>query len=232
MIELAQLDTEPEACPYLPGREARTRYCLVSELLPREYDEKLSRGWRRFGSILFSPRCDACSECLSIRIPVERFSPSKSQRRVLRKNRDLSLEVGAPKLDEERLDLYTRHHTDRETRRGWPSAAMGFEEYYETFCLNAVETLEFCYRLDDRLVAVAYVGQAEDSLNSIYAFTDPSFSRRSLGVYDVLCEIDEARRLSKSHLYLGYYVSGCKSMEYKASYRPHQVLGSEGWLET
>ena len=127
MIELAQLDTEPEACPYLPGREARTRYCLVSELLPREYDEKLSRGWRRFGSILFSPRCDACSECLSIRIPVQRFSPSKSQRRVLRKNRDLSLEVDVPRLDEERLDLYTRHHADREIRRGWPSAAMGFE---------------------------------------------------------------------------------------------------------
>lgn len=231
MIELAQLDTEPEACPYLPGRQARTRYRLVSELQPREYDEKLSQGWRLFGSILFSPNCSGCSECLSIRVPVERFSPSRSQRRVLRRNRDLSLEVGGPKLDGERLDLYTRHHADRETRRGWPAASMGFEEYYETFCLNAVETIEFCYRLDDRLVAVAYVGEAQESLNSIYAFTDPALARRSLGVYDVLCEIEEARRLSKSYLYLGYYVSGCKSMEYKASYRPHQVLGSEGWRE-
>ena len=231
MIELAQLDTEPEACPYLPDREARTRYRLVADLLPGEYDEKLSQGWRRFGSILFSPRCESCSECLSIRIPVESFSPSRSQRRVLRKNRDLVLEVEDPKLDEERLDLYTRHHADRETRRGWPSAAMGFEEYYETFCLNAVETLEFSYRLADRLVAVAYVGKAEASLNSIYAFTDPALSARSLGVYDVLCEIEEARRLAKSHLYLGYYVRGCKSMEYKASYRPHQILGSEGWQE-
>ena len=79
---------------------------------------------------------------------------------------------------------------------------------------------------------LVYVGQAEDSLNSIYALTEPGLSRRSLGVYDVLCEIEEARRRSKSHLYLGYYISGCKSMEYKASYRPHQILGSEGWLET
>ena len=54
MIEVAQLDTEPEPCPYLPGREARTRYQLVADLLPSEYDEKLEKGWRRFGSILFS----------------------------------------------------------------------------------------------------------------------------------------------------------------------------------
>ena len=108
---------------------------------------------------------------------------------------------------------------------------MGLEEYYETFCLNPVETLEFCYRLDECLVAVAYVGEAEESLNSIYAFTDPALARQSLGVYDVLCEIEAARRLSRKYLYLGYYVSGCKSMEYKASYRPHEILGPDGWQE-
>ena len=231
MIEVAQLDTDPEACPYLPGREARTRYQLVADLLPGEYDEKLAQGWRRFGSILFSPRCSDCSECLSIRVPVDRFLPSRSQRRVLRKNSDLGLEVAAPRLDEERLSLYRRHHADREVRRGWPSTEMGFEEYYETFCLNAVPTLEFAYRLDGRLVAVAYVGEGEESLNSIYAFMDPEHVRRSLGVFDVLSEIDEARRLGKSYLYLGYYVKGCKSMEYKASYRPHEILGREGWQE-
>jgi len=229
MIEVAQLDTEPEPCPYLPGREARTRYQLVTDLLPREYDEKLEKGWRRFGSILFSPLCSGCSECISIRVPVERFEPSRSQRRVLRKNSDLCLEVGEPRLDEERLDLYRSHHADRETRRGWPSVSMSFEEYYETFCFNAVSTLEFCYRLEERLVAVAYVGEAEQSLNSIYAFTDPGLARRSLGIFDVLCEIEEARRRGKTHLYLGYYVNGCKSMEYKASYRPYEILSSEGW---
>ena len=109
---------------------------------------------------------------------------------------------------------------------------MSPEEYYETFCFNAVSTLEFCYRLDERLVAVAYVGEAERSLNSIYAFIDPDFPRRSLGVFDVLCELEEARRLGKRYLYLGYYVNGCKSMEYKAAYRPHELLAPEGWRAT
>ncbi|MCH2367635.1 MAG: hypothetical protein MK554_10535 [Planctomycetes bacterium] len=80
-------------------------------------------------------------------------------------------------------------------------------------------------------MAVAYVGEGEKSLNSIYAFMDPEHVRRSLGVFDVLSEIDEARRLGKSYLYLGYYVKGCKSMEYKANYRPHEILGQEGWQE-
>ncbi|MCH2365015.1 MAG: arginyltransferase [Planctomycetes bacterium] len=232
MIEVAQLDTEPELCPYLPDRDARTRYQLVADLLPSEYDEKLEKGWRRFGSILFSPLCSGCSECLSMRVPVDRFEPSRSQRRVLRKNSDLRVEVGEPRIDEERLDLYRAHHADREARRGWPSVTMSSEEYYETFCFNAVSTLEFCYRLDERLVAVAYVGEAERSLNSIYAFIDPDFPRRSLGVFDVLCEIEEARRLGKRHLYLGYYVNGCKSMEYKAAYRPYELLAPDGWRAT
>ncbi|MBN1443559.1 MAG: GNAT family N-acetyltransferase, partial [Planctomycetes bacterium] len=94
---------------------------------------------------------------------------------------------------------------------------------------NAATTLEFRYRLGGRLVGVAYVGEGTDALNSIYSFADPSLARRSLGTFDVLSEIQEAARRGKEYLYLGYHVRGCSSMEYKAGFRPFEVLRHGRW---
>ncbi|MEM7262551.1 MAG: GNAT family N-acetyltransferase [Planctomycetota bacterium] len=158
-----------------------------------------------------------------------RFRASKSQRRVWRRNADLEIEVGDPQIDEERLDLYHRFHEERAQARGWPDREISSTEYIETFVQNAAPTLEFRYRLDGRLVGIAYVGRSSESLNSIYAFTDPDESRRSLGTFDVLAEIEYARSEGLRHVYLGFLVRGCGSMEYKSSFRPHQLLSGGGW---
>ena len=229
MEEIGRLTTEPEECSYLPERLVSNEYRLVVDLSPAEYGELLAEGWRRFGSVVFRPRCASCHDCVPIRVPVTSFRPSKSQRRCLRRNRDVTLEVGAPTVDEQRLDLYRRHHDDRVQRRAWRPSLMTAEDYHESFVFNTVGTLEFRYRIGERLVALAYVGVAEDALNSIYAFTDPEESRRGLGRFDILCEVATARRLSLSYLYLGFLVVGCPSMEYKSGFRPHELRRDGQW---
>ncbi|MCZ6794887.1 MAG: arginyltransferase [Planctomycetota bacterium] len=228
-IEIVSFTTEEELCPYLHDRPSRQRISVVGQLSPSEYGRLLAAGWRRFGSVLFQPGCDDCSECVPIRVLVKRFEPSKSQRRVLRRNRDLRLEIGEPRVDEERLQLYHRFHEERARSRGWTLRDLSALEYAETFVENASSTLEFRYFLEKRLVGVAYVGDARDSLNSIYAFSDPAHARRSLGTFDVLEELAEARRRGKDHLYLGFLVKDCLSMSYKASFRPHELLKNRTW---
>jgi arginine-tRNA-protein transferase len=229
MEEIGSFTTEPEPCPYLPERDASSQYRLIIGLSPKEYGGLLAEGWRRFGQVIFRPRCPSCSECVPIRVPVEGFRPSKSQRRCLRRNRDVTLEVGEPTIDEERLDLYRRHHAEREQTRSWRPSRMTAEDYHQSFVLNTVRTLEFRYRIDERLVGIAYVGAAEDALNSIYAFTDPDESRRGLGNLDVLREIETAKSLSLKYLYLGFLVVGCPSMEYKSDFRPYELRREGEW---
>lgn len=232
MDDLFSIFSELEPCPYLPDRWARQEIAGLFELLrPEGYDRLLARGWRRFGRFLFRPACPTCRECIPIRVPVETFRPSRSQRRVLRRNADIDVSVGEPTLDDERLDLFRRYHLDRTRRRGWPERQDGVEDYVRTFLENAVETLEFRYRLRGRLVGIAYVGRGSESLNSIYAFTDPEEPRRSLGTLDVLTEILEARRLGCRFLYLGFHVRGCPSMEYKVWFRPFEVRRDRVWRD-
>ena len=229
MNELFRFTTDTETCPYLGDRPSRLEVCFVSELGEAEYSRLLAAGWRRFGRSLFRPRCWECRECVPIRVAVKRFKPSRSQRRVLRRNADMELEIGEPQVDEERLSLHQRFHEERGRTRGWPTSVIDLEEYVGTFIDNACETLEFRYRLEGRLVALGYVGEARDALNSIYAFYEPDLRNRSLGTFDILTEIAETARRGKEYLYLGYYVSDCGSMAYKSDFRPYELLKGNAW---
>src|SRR5688500_8473577 len=123
-----------EACPYLPGRAATTDYRILTHVTPEEHEALLIRGWRRFGMQYFRPICAGCMECVSLRIAVETFAPSKSQRRAWRKCGHLRVEVGPPLATPERLELFRAWHAMREETRGWNPSPMTEEEYAATFC--------------------------------------------------------------------------------------------------
>src|SRR5579883_2475337 len=109
----------PRPCSYLPGELASLEVRLMLDVTPEELDWLLERGWRRFGPMYFRPACSACDECVSLRIPVARFAPSKSQRRAARACARLRREVDRPQVNDERLALYAKWHADREASRGW-----------------------------------------------------------------------------------------------------------------
>src|SRR5262245_16737779 len=142
MQELARLITDPEPCPYLHDRPSRTDLRLVGGIGAEEYGRHLREGYRRFGMMLFRPACESCRACVPIRVPVERFRPTKSQRRVLRRNRDVRVEIGQPAVDAERLDLYAAFHDERSARVGWKRQEISEEEYHRTFVQNVVATIE------------------------------------------------------------------------------------------
>ena len=229
MLVSTRFTTEPQTCPYLHDRPSRLDVRWVSRMTAVEHDAELEAGYRRFGRALFRPACGACKECIPLRIPVKEFGPSRSQRRVLRGNQDVALEVGQPVLDDERLALYRRFHAEREKTRGWPPSPMDSEEYFYSFLENVVPTYEFRYRVGASLLAVAYVEETPHAFNSIYAYYDPRYSRRSLGTFDILKEIELAAAGGKDYVYLGLYVQGCASMAYKRNFRPCEVLIDGSW---
>jgi len=205
------------------------RYEIVSQLTALEYEERLQQGWRRFGFSLFRPDCGSCQECKSIRVLVATFEPDRSQKRAWAANAsDVRLEIGAPAVSRAKLDLYDRYHQYQSETKGWSEhGAKDPDDYIESFVDNPFANEEWCYYLGDRLVGVGYVDRVRDGLSAIYFFHEPEERRRSLGTFNVLSIIENARHSGLPYVYLGYYVKCCRSLEYKGRFRPSEVLSAD-----
>lgn len=217
-------------CGYLPDQVWRLQYDIVAELSAAEYAERLLHGWRRFGNALFRPRCPACSACQSVRVLAEQFHPNRSQRRVRIANEGVvRLRLGWPKVTDAKLDLYDRFHAYQMEAKGWPDhGTRDAPSYFQSFVDNPFPTQEWCYYLKDKLVGVGYVDDVPGALSAIYFFYDPDERDRSLGTWNVLSVLEQARQRHIAHVYLGYFVPGCSSMAYKVQFAPNQLLGTDG----
>jgi arginine-tRNA-protein transferase len=234
MKSLFRYRSAPSDCSYLPDAEASLEYDRVGQLDATEYAGMLLAGWRRFGGSLFRPRCAACSACQSLRVDVARFRPDRSQRRAWKAaSAEVDLEIGEPGVDAERLSLYDRYHRHQSGAKGWPRHQPGDRlGYLDAFVANPFPTEEWRYRRRGELIGVGYVDPLEVGLSAIYFYHDPDFRDLSLGTFNVLELVAESARRGLPHVYLGYYVSGCPSLAYKARFRPNEVLGPDGqWRE-
>jgi len=220
----------PGSCAYLPGQKWRLPLRLpLRNLSRRELDERLAAGDRRQGRLLYRPNCPACCACVALRVDVERFEPSRSQRRALvRGNRTVGVEQGPLEVSPERLRLYNRH------RRLRGLSTDGHETDAETYGLvlgdSCCESFELRYRVDGELMGVAVVDRGEQSLSAVYCYYEPEQSRLSPGTYSILHQIELCRSWSLRYLYLGLYIAACRAMTYKAAFLPHQRLLDGQWV--
>lgn len=230
MQSLFTFTTDPGPCGYLPDEEWMLKYEVVGELAAAEYQERMLCGWRRFGHSLFRPECSRCRKCLSLRVPVATFRPNRSQRRALAANAGaVEVAIAQPSATREKLDLFDRFHQFHNENKGWsyhgPTSAA---DYNDSFVENPFPTEEWCYYRAGRLMGVGYVDALPDGLSAIYFYYDPDESDRSPGTFNIIKLIHEAAARGIPHVYLGYYVDGCRSLEYKARFRPNEVLDFTG----
>lgn len=223
----------PRPCSYLSSVQASLEYRLMVNVAPDELDALLSRGWRRFGPAYFRPACRPCGECVSLRIDVGRFGGTFSQKRALKRTRRFRVEVGAPRVDAERLNLHTLWHKTREDTRGWEPSALTEDEYATQFAFPSTTGKELAFYDGDKLVALSLVDVTPRAVSAAYFFYHPEIARLSPGVGNVLRCLELAQELRARHVYLGYRVQGCDSLQYKGLFKPHELLeGRPGLDET
>lgn len=233
MRVLQTFESEPRACSYLPAETASLVYRVMLDVSPEDYERMLVRGWRRFGPMYFRPApCPACSECVSIRLPVFDFRASRGQRRAAQRAQRLRSQLGPPELDDTRLGLYQRWHDERGERRGWSMDVMDEERYFHEFAFPHPVAHELTLWDDEvgsepKLVAVSLVDLTAHALSAVYTYFDPDYAALSLGTVQILRQVTLAQKLGRPYLYLGYRVQGCRSSEYKAKFGPHELL--HGW---
>ena len=137
---------------------------------------------------------------------------------------EVSLRIGSPSITPEKQKLFAGFHQHGHETKGWPLGAD-----LDVFMRNPFPTEEWDYFVGDRLVAVGYADALPEGLSAIYFYWDPAEARRSLGTFNILQMIEIAKRRTLPHVYLGYYVEGCRSLEYKARFGPNEILTEREW---
>lgn len=231
--------TAPSPCPYLPGHEERKVFThLVGERAPELNNVLTHGGFRRSQSIAYRPACDGCRACISVRVVVDDFRPSRTMRRVRDRNSDLIGDMRVPVPTSEQYSVFRSYLDSRHFDGGM--ADMTVLDYAMMVEDSHVETRLVEYRRADPdsrftgrgmgpLFAVALTDVLKDGLSMVYSFYDPAHADRSLGTFVILDHIARARRMGLSYVYLGYWVRGSRKMDYKARFLPQERLLSEGW---
>lgn len=222
---LFEIVEPPRQCAYLPGEVASLEYRGYQGLSPVELEEFISRGWRRFGAHLFRPACKSCEQCVPVRIDVNAFQPSKSQRRTLRRNEHISVELAEATLSRDHIELYNTWHRDMTQRRDWPDNQTTPQEYGQGFLTgNFPSACELRYFDGDKLIGIGLIDLLPTAISSIYFYHAPEWRSAGPGTFSLLCEIDLARQLGLDYVYLGYWIANCPSMAYKNRFHPYETL--------
>lgn len=221
--------TAPYPCSYLAGRQARSQVAIPAEAIDAQvYSRLVALGFRRSGHFTYRPYCDDCQACVPVRIPVELFEPSRSQRRAWRKHAGLSTHILPLGYVEEHYQLYCRYQKARHDGGGMSEDDP--LQYAEFILKSRVESWLVEFREAGQLRMVSLIDRLEDGLSAVYTFFDPDLKGAAFGVYNILWQIELARQTGLQYVYLGYWIGQSPKMSYKAHYRPLERLENGRWV--
>jgi leucyl-tRNA---protein transferase len=227
--------TNPSPCPYLPGKTERKVFTELNGPHAEELNDALSRiGFRRSQNVAYRPSCIDCKACISVRVLTKEFEPNATQRKILRRNSDLSVSACRPWSTSEQYDLLRRYLEQRHPDGGMVN--MDDMDYADMVEQSPVKSHVVEYRTPGRygrpgeLIGACLTDQQGDGLSMIYSFYDAQAEGRpGLGNFIIMDHIMRARNAGLDYVYLGYWVQGSARMQYKARYQPLERLGPDGW---
>ncbi|MDG2339882.1 MAG: arginyltransferase [Paracoccaceae bacterium] len=223
--------TAPQECPYLEGRKERKLFTALQGDWANELNSSLSKqGFRRSQNVLYRPSCADCSSCMSARVDVSRFTATKSQRRVERRNDALDRRTNSPWATEDQYDLFRRYLSSRHANGGM--ADMDVFEFANMIEETPIKTRVIEYS-DDKtrdLAAVCLTDILDDGVSMVYSFFDPALAAQSLGTYVILDHIRIAQENDLPYVYLGYWVPGSPKMGYKSKFSGLEIFRGNEWV--
>lgn len=229
--------TAPQPCPYLEGRMERKLFTALQGDQAQRLNDSLSKqGFRRSQNVLYRPSCAECSACLSARIRVADFKPSRTQRKILKNAAHLRRNATSPWATEDQFTLFRRYLDARHADGGM--ADMDVFEFAAMIEETPIKSRVIEYtraagpgESGRPLACVALTDVFDDGLSMVYSFYDPDMIDLSLGTFAILDHIAIAREAGLPYVYLGYWVPGSRKMNYKAGFNALEIFKHGAWQD-
>jgi len=221
--------TAPMPCPYLENQwEKRIVTELIGKSAVKLHDQLSDAGFRRSHNIIYAPVCQSCHACIAVRVQAANFTPSRTQLRVERQNRQLQASIIPAIATPEQYTLFHNYQLFR--HQDGEMSKMDYDDYRALVEESPVETslVEF-RKQDETLVAVCLLDHLSNGVSAVYSFFDTGMTKQSLGTYMILWMIRHVQSLSRPYVYLGYWIKDCQNMTYKSSFRPLEMRKPNGW---
>ncbi|NQY33395.1 MAG: arginyltransferase [Alteromonadaceae bacterium] len=220
--------TKSFPCNYLPDEEERLLVATDLRLQNSErYTWLMTQGFRRSGDQIYRPHCINCSECQSIRVLVDQFTASRSQKRLLKKNSEFTCYI-SKKNKADYYPLY-EEYINKIHRDGsmYPADKSQFASFLTSKLTDQI-FIELWH--NEKLISVAVTDLLSNAFSAVYTFYSPEYRPSALGVFSILKQIEIAKSFKKEFLYLGYQIDGCTKMNYKDRYFPFEKLKNNIWV--
>ncbi|MBI1172221.1 arginyltransferase [bacterium] len=228
--------TAPQPCPYLEGRMERKLFTALQGDHAQRLNDSLSKqGFRRSQNVLYRPSCAECSACLSARIRVADFKPSRTHRRVRKATAHLRRNATSPWATEDQFALFRRYLDARHADGGM--ADMDVFEFAAMIEETPIKSRVIEYtrpagpgERGRPLACVSLTDVFDDGLSMVYSFYDPALHALSLGTFAILDHVEIAREAGLPFVYLGYWVPGSRKMGYKANFSALEIYKGGAWV--
>ena len=230
MTTLQLFQSSPYQCGYLPNSTAQNLFTSPSTALtPAIYSSLINVGFRRSGDSVLRPNCAQCNQCISLRVNISDFTLSRSQKRVMNLNADLTCRIVEQPKPQQYYSLYTDYvRYKHPTSENMQDAEDTFKHFFlsrwaKTFVIEFITN-------NQELACIAICDPLTHGWSAVYTFYDPALSARSLGTYSILKQIEYVQKCGLDYLYLGYWIHDCEKMNYKTKFRPCEGYKNEQWI--